>query len=409
MVKQARPWHWFLLNLPFGATSGFVSVTLAYVLSNAGMSDSTVAGLVALNLMPHTWKFLWAPIADTTLTRKKWYLLSNAVSCLTVLGMGFIPITEESLTLLGGLVFANAVAISFLGMAVEGLMGAATAPEQRGRAAGWFQAGNLGGSGVGGGLALYIAEHVSTQAAFVTLAAILAACTLALQLVPDIAREDHAGSFITRFGGGLREVFRDLWKMLASRRGVIGLILCFTPLGAGAASGLFSVIATRWNASSDLVAITTGVLGGIVAAFGCLVGGWISDRMSRRIAYALAGIILGAVALGMAIAPQNAIAYAVFTLLYSFAAGMAYGCFTGFVLEIIGKGAIATKYNVLASLSNIPIWYMTLVDGWVSENHGPVNMLLVDAASALAGLTVLLLAVAIIRPGRAPAPTTEPT
>ena len=63
---------WGILNLPFGATSGFVSVMLGFILKKQGMSDAVIASLVAVNLLPHTWKVLWAPIADSTLTRKRY-------------------------------------------------------------------------------------------------------------------------------------------------------------------------------------------------------------------------------------------------------------------------------------------------------------------------------------------------
>lgn len=426
--RPVRPWVWLFLNLPFGATSGFVTVTLGFVLKAQGLGDGAIAGLVALNLLPHTWKFFWAPIADATLTRKKWYLISNAVSCATILAIGFVPVEQHSLSVLGKLIFFNSLAITFLGMAVEGLMAHATPPEERGRAAGWFQAGNLGGSGVGGGLALLIAENVSTQAAFIAIAGILGACTLVLRFVPEVPNVGVAagdvpaarlvGSRMARslshtareVGRSFVVVAKDLWKVIASRRGVVGLILCFLPIGSGAASGLFGAMGDRWGASGNLVALTAGTLGGTIAAIGCIAGGWFSDRMRRALAYALSGLFIAVVAVGMAIAPQSALFYAVFTLVYSFATGVAYACFTGFVLEIIGTGAAATKYNAFASLSNIPIWYMTLVLGWTSEEHGVIKMLFMDAGSEIAGILVLLLVIAIVRPGRTPVPghlTTE--
>jgi hypothetical protein len=92
----------------------------------------------------------------------------------------------------------------------------------------------------------------------------------------------------------------------------------------------------------------------------------------------------------MALGPHNEAGYAVLTLTYQFGSGLAYGAFTGFVLEAIGRGAVATKYNALASLSNIPIWYMTEIDGWASEKWNPDVMLFVDAASEVAGVAVFL-------------------
>jgi len=62
-----------VLIVPFGAMSGYITVAVAYLLTRAGVSVGETAALVALSYVPHTWKFLWAPIADTTLSRKGWY------------------------------------------------------------------------------------------------------------------------------------------------------------------------------------------------------------------------------------------------------------------------------------------------------------------------------------------------
>jgi MFS family permease len=421
--KTVRPWFWFWLNLPFGATSGFVSVTLGYILKGYGVSDGAIAGLIALNTLPHTWKFAWAPIADTTLSRKTWYRIANLASCATILAIAFVPITRPPYTwdwktwlvpgtvpaLIGTLVFVNALAITVLGMAVEGLMAHSTPPEERGRAAGWFQGGNLGGLGFGGGIALLVAEQVSTKAAFITLAIILFCCTFMLRVVPEAPRVTGSGdpapraSFmeaVREFLRALWAVAKDLWHMLSSRSGVIGVTICFLPIGSAAAQNLFSAMATRWQTSGEVVAITTGMLGGFIALGGCLAGGWFSDKLGRRMSYALSGAFLGVVAIGMALAPRNEYSYVFFTLAYTFGGGVSYACFTGLVLDIIGKGAVATKYNVLASLSNVPIWYMTLVCGWASDKHGPVYMLWTDAGSEFIGIGVLLIVISIVRPGK---------
>src|SRR5690606_16119309 len=116
------------------------------------------------------------------------------------------------------------VAISLVGMAVEGLMAHATPPEQRGRAAGMFQAGNVGGAGIGGGLGLYIATHVSTEAALIVIATSLFACTFFLYLVPEAPRL-QAATIVTEGGkapsgvalllGRIVEVFREVGRCCA--------------------------------------------------------------------------------------------------------------------------------------------------------------------------------------------------
>lgn len=415
--RKVPPWAWMFLYLPFGATSGFVSLMLGALLRGQGLKDDAIATIVALNLLPHTWKFLWAPIADSTLTRKRWYLISNLGSSATILALAFIPVTKGNVGLIDVLVIANSVAITFLGMAVEGLMAHATPPEERGRAAGWFQAGNLGGGGIGGWLGLTLANHVSTKFAFVVIAVVLAACSFFLTLVPEAPRLLEAGAKVVRsfsermklLWEKLKEVIRELFQMLGTRRGIVAVALCFMPIGSAAASGIFAGDTAKvWHASDDMIAWTTGLWGGVAGAIGCFVGGLMSDKIGRRLSYALAGVIMAVIAVIMAVAPKDPTNYAIWSLTYSFGAGIAYGTFTGFVLEVIGSGAAATKYNALASLSNIPITYMTKVDGWASTKYGPMKMLFVDAGSEIAGIIIFVIVLAIVRPDKERIDQTSP-
>lgn len=400
--RRIPPWYWGLLYLPFGISSGFVSVTLVYILSNGKvkLDDETLLGLVALNTLPHTWKFFWSPVADVTLTRKRWYMIANLLGAACVTVIAFTPIKADSIGTLRTMIFLSSLAMTVLGMAVEGLMAHATEPEHRGSAAGWFQAGNLGGGGIGGGIALIIAEHVSTEAAFLTTAGLMFACSAMLHFVPEAPHNHPPGGFINRFGKAIVDVAKDLWQMVASRRGVVAVFLVFLPIGSAAGSGLFSAMAKTWGAGAEQVALTSGLLAGGVSVVGCLVGGWLSDKMGRRSSYVFAGVLLAIVAVAMALAPRNPVTYTTFVLLYQFGGGVAYGTFTGFVLSVIGKGAVATKYNALASLSNIPIWYMALVNGWAATKFSQVEMLYVDAASEIIGIVAFGLILIAVRPGR---------
>ena len=389
-TRRVHPSVFMFLIIPFGALGGYLSVAVAYLLSQRGVSVGQIASLVALALAPHTFKFLWAPIADTTLSRKTWYLIGSVFSAAGILASGIVPLTRANLLLLGWLAFAANIGCTFLGMAVESLMAYGTPADLKGRAGGWFQAGNLGGGGIGGGAGLWLIHttHSPLLAASIV-AGVCLLCGLALLFID----EPHAEHRALGLWGGLAFVVTDLWAVARSRIGFLALVLCFLPIGSGAASGLWSAVAGDWRASADTVAFVTGVVGGFVSAAGCLVGGWVCDRMNRKAAYALFGVLQAACAVAMAFAPHSESMFIVWTTAYAFVTGLTYAGFSAFVLEAMGLGAAATKYNVFASLSNMPILYMSLVDGWAHTRWGPTGMLLTEAVCGTIGLVLLTIVV----------------
>jgi MFS family permease len=378
--------------------SGYLTVAVAYLLSKAGVSVEQIAELIAVSFIPQTWKFLWAPIADTTLSRKTWYVLAAIVSAAGIYLTGAVPATGGYLTVLYLVVLVSNVAVTFLAMAVESLMVYGTPPEERGRAAGWFQAGNLGGAGLGGGAGLWMAENLPEPwMAVAVLAVACALCIVALRCVPEppsLSRTD-------RYWRRIADVLNDLWQVARARPGFLALLICFLPIGTGAVSGLWSAVADDWHASADTVALVTGVVGGIVSAVGCLVGGYLCDRMDRKTAYALYGLLQAVCAIAMAVAPRTEAMYIVFTTIYAFISGLTYAGFSAVVLDAIGLGAAATKYNLFASLSNMPIAYMTLVAGWAHTRWGSTGMLLSEAVIciiAILAFVVIVCATRTLRP-----------
>jgi len=68
--ESTRPSLFFFLVLPYGISSGFVSITLPFVLTRAGFSVAIAASIVAIGISANLWRFLWGPIADLTLTAR---------------------------------------------------------------------------------------------------------------------------------------------------------------------------------------------------------------------------------------------------------------------------------------------------------------------------------------------------
>lgn len=400
-VNSPHPSAFAALIIPFGAMSGFVSVSMAFLCTRHGLSVEDGALLVASGMFPHVWKFLWAPIADTTLSRKRWYILSVVLCALGITAMSAIPMSKGNMLMLQLVIFIANLASTFLGMSVEGIMAHTTPPEQRGRVGGWFQAGNLGGNGLGGGAGLWLATHLDhawMSGAILGVAFLVGA--LALVCVPEVPAESRSMSLPR----AMLAVVLELWQLIKTRAGLLCATLCLLPINTGAATSVLSqaTVAGKWSATEDTVALVSGTLNGVISGLGCLVAGEVCARINSRKVYAAVALVMAGVSACMAISPFTKANYVTFSLIYAFVVGMSYTAFTGFVLDAIGKGAAATKYNVFASLSNTPIMYMGLVLAWVQTKGGEKAMLFTDAGAGVVGLIVLGLAAAVLAPSKAP-------
>jgi MFS family permease len=309
------------------------------------------------------------------------------VSAIGVWATGAVPASASHLPLLYAVVLISNFAVTFLAMSVESLMAYDTRAERQGRAAGWFQAGNLGGFGLGGGAGLWMTEHFPEPwIAGAVLGVGCALCCGALAFVSEPPSTLRTGSQRRR----LAEVLKDLWHVARSRPGYLALLICFLPIGTGAASNLWSAVADDWHASADTVALVTGVLSGVVSAAGCLAGGYFADRIDRKTAYALYGLALAVCTVAMAWAPRTESMYVAFTLIYAFIQGLSYAGFSAVALEAMGLGAAATKYTLFASLSNMPIMFMTMIDGAAHTRWGAGGMLYTEAVIGVIGLIVFV-------------------
>src|SRR5258706_1008302 len=159
-VHRPQPlWVYLVLYLPYGMAAGYVNVTLAWLLSHAGATVAAIAVLGSMALLPNTWKVLWAPLVDTTLSAKRWFLIGLVVSALGIGATAFLPLRLDLMVVFEALVLATSFFGTLTAIAVDRFMAFDVPDEAKGRAGGWSQAGNLGGSGLGGGLALVLAQH----------------------------------------------------------------------------------------------------------------------------------------------------------------------------------------------------------------------------------------------------------
>src|SRR5574338_1556201 len=95
-----HPSIFLFLFLPFGGLTGYISVTIGFLLTQAGIPLVEVAPIISMTLLPNIFKFIWAPLIDTTLTVKKWYIIANTLTAIGILITGILPLKSDYLVLM---------------------------------------------------------------------------------------------------------------------------------------------------------------------------------------------------------------------------------------------------------------------------------------------------------------------
>jgi PAT family beta-lactamase induction signal transducer AmpG len=384
--RVPAPWLFGIAILPYGVYSGFVTTALPYLLRKAGLPVDRIAAISALALAPSVWYFLWAPVVDFGLRRRTWLILASASSAIFLAAAMLQPLPRR-LDFFTALLVAGMALNMLVGSATGGLMATTIPDNLRGRAGGWYQGGNLGGGALGAGLTLWLAPRMSVAA----VAAVVGAMVFLPSLVALTIHEPLAGSMPPQ--ERVKEMLRELGAMFRSRRGLTGFAFFLSPMGAAAAMNLFSGIAVDYHASDRTVVWINGFAGGLLTAAGSVAGGWLCDRIDRRLAYAIAAILSAFCSAGMLLAPLTEGTFAAGVSLYLFTAGIAYAAFSALDLEVIGAAghSAGTQHTLFTASANLPVVYMTWLDGQGYKRFGPRGLLGTDSFSNIAAALICLL------------------
>ena len=388
--RVLAPFWYGVLALPTGMTRGFVSVTLAFYLRQHGVPFAAIAGMASLVALPFTWKFVVGPLVDALSTPTRWYVLSVAAAACCVVALGFGAGVSAPMPLMGALALVAGAAAATCSDAVCVAMVQNSPGDRRGVVAGWINAGQLGGSGVGGGAALWVASSGGGVAlAGLALGLAIAPCVAPL-LWLRLARVVHGDDLKIRAKG----VWRAVSGLLRTRAGLLVLLFCLAPTGLNEAVNLMPALAVEWKAPAATVALVSGVLGGLTIIPGCVVGGYLCRRFSPKAVYIATGVACAIVELVIAFSPRTPGGFTAMVLLNAAILGTNWAAITAVAFEILGEAGAATVSSLLSSASNVPLVIMAMVVGALHQRFGTTTMFLGEVAIAvvcLVGLTALTL------------------
>ena len=169
-------------------------------------------------------------------------------------------------------------------------------------------------------------------------------------------------------------------------------LLMLFPMGSGAAIGLLPGIAQDYHVSGQQMAWMNGLGGAFLTAAGSLAATFIPTRISASVAYLCVCLINEATLLVLWLCPASPTTYVIGSTLYLFTIGTCYAMFTAVVLEFLGHSGKSGsgRYSIINSLGNVPVVYMTTVDGHGAKIWGARGLAGTDAVVGAIGGVILL-------------------
>lgn len=381
------PWLFALLPLACGMCIGFSQTPLPWLLRHMGYSVDRIGSIESFVMIPITLYFLTIPIVDFVFRRRTWSVLLSFASGLLLFAA--ILLLRHHLDLAIALLFLATGLNQMTFGCANGLMAHSLQDEHLSRAAAWAQGGTLAAQALGGGLLLYLSRRLPLLAVAST-AALLATLPALLALtIPEAPPQ----SSLRNLRSSCARMLRETRETLFSLKTLPGILLLLSPVGTGAAQNLFPAIAADYHVGEQGVVLLNGLLGGVLTMLGAFIAVIVPARWDRRIAYATSGLSASFIGIYLTFAPLNPAAYYTGVGLYLLTTGACWGFFLGVVMVTLGPAgtATSTRATVLVCIGNLPIVYMTRVEGWAYSIFGIRGIPAIDAIGNL----LVVLAVAI--------------
>lgn len=384
MRRQLPPWAMGLAIAPLGFYFGFVSTAMPILLSAKGVSVGKIAEVSAIGFSPTFWAFLLCPVLDVRFSKRTYALFFAAVAAVC---LGVATLLTSNLVAFTASLTAGCAAVVIFGNAHAGWMPDVIDDRHYSHVGGTASVANLGAAGLFAALTVVLVRTLPASLAALLLGFTILAPTGMLFFIPLPAKPTRGAKEM------FSSFFGDLYRVCKRPGCILGLICFLSPTACFALTNLFSGMGADFHTPERWVTALNGPGVAAVCSAGCLLGIWICSRVMRRTVYIAAGFGGAAAALALIWMPHTLVFYAAGVLVYNFFQGINYTALMALSYEIVGPGnpLASTQIALLIATSNLPISYMTAVDGHFHTTLGLSGMLAVDAGSSIAVGTVLLL------------------
>ena len=417
--RGGRLLAFFFLYVTEGIPLGFTATAVATQMRREGLGPAEIGVFVGTLYLPWSWKWLMGPVVDLVYSsrlgrRRGWIIVTQIMMSVMLLSTMFVDFSAELRLFTALILVVNAFGAS-QDVAIDALACGVLEEHERGLANGLMFAGAYVGQAIGGAGVLYLAAVMDFRLTFLVVVGLILSVTLFVVLPMRERRVEKAaapteGRFRAIIAAAMGYLRRATGAIFGSQAALMAGLFALLPTGAyGLSLALQANLAVELGLPDASIA-TLALLTTITSAVGCVVGGYLSDRLGRRLMLALYIAGAAAVTLGFAwfmqrhdwimpIAPDApdrppvpaplvtafwvaCIAFAVFN-------GLMYGTRTALFMDVCTPAVAATQFTAYMSLLNLVIWYSATWQGFAIERWGYPVTLTIDGAAGLVCLATL--------------------
>lgn len=415
-TRRGRLAAFFLLYVTEGIPLGFAATAVATQLRRQGVGPAEIGAFVASFYLP--WAFKWAtgPFVDVFRSvrfghRRGWILFTQIMMALTLLVLIAVPL-PSGLAVFTAILLVHNTFGAIQDVAIDSLAVNTLTEDERGLANGLMFAGASVGQAIGGSGVLFLMSYMPFQSSFIFVAGSIAMVTgfvvlpMKEKMVERLALPEGMSPWRAAVGEMRAFAVQSFQSFVGTAGAFRGVFFSLLPAGAMSLGlTLQSNLAVEVGMSDDQVG-ALNLWSSIVSAAAMVVGGWLSDKLGRRItlAWYLALMSLPVLYLmwilhqhgytmprppGGAPIPELITQLWYATMAYAVFQGLMYGTRSAIMMDVTNPRVAATQFTAYMAMMNLAIAFAASWQGVAIEAWGYQTTLLVDAITG--PLCVLLL------------------
>ena len=383
--KTARISTLCALYFAQGFPWGFMTTALVAFLAKQGLTVADTGHLIAMAILPWTFKLIWAPMIDSFNfpamgRRRPWIIFAEIMMAVTLIALSFKGDILNDLNYLAWMFFLHNCFASLQDVCTDALAVDILHPDERGQINGYMWGSKIVGTGIGASImgTMLVKTSLNTTVLFQT------GLVLAVMIFPLIFRERKGEKLLpwtkgkSMLSGDIAtvrnplSVVKNLLKGFSLKVTFMGAIFLLTAsVGDGINGAILPVLFMQnlqWE--PDTYSQVVGGLGTILEVFGALLGGFLADRMGRRkiITAGYGGFAIVAIIFGvLSIHWENTAFASAYLVTYPFFRALGAVAIFSLFMHISWTKSAATMFTSYMAFSNMSSTMGSKIAGYIKD------------------------------------------